>query len=64
MAYLLRHVNRYMRCRLQERDIISAWAGYRPLVSSRVSAEASSRLSRTHAVLDGPGGMVPWSEAS
>ncbi len=58
VAYLLRHVNRYMRCRLQESDIISAWAGYRPLVISRKSAKASSRLSRTHAVLDGPGGIV------
>lgn len=58
VAYLLRHVNRYMRCNLQESDIISAWAGYRPLVTSRKSAQASSRLSRTHAVLDGPGGMV------
>lgn len=58
VEYLLRHVNRYMRCHLQKSDIISAWAGYRPLVSSRRSAAASSRLSRTHAVLDGPGGMV------
>ena len=58
VAYLLRHVNRYMHCDLQESDIISAWAGYRPLVTSRKSAQASSRLSRTHAVLDGPGGMV------
>nr|MDQ5824607.1 glycerol-3-phosphate dehydrogenase/oxidase [Chloroflexota bacterium] len=58
VAYLLRHVNRYMRCNLRETDIISAWAGYRPLVTSRKSSQASSRLSRTHAVLDGPGGMV------
>ena len=58
VAYLLRHVNRYMRCNLKESDIISAWAGYRPLISSSKSARASSKLSRTHAVLDGPGGMV------
>ncbi|HVF99590.1 MAG TPA: glycerol-3-phosphate dehydrogenase/oxidase [Chloroflexia bacterium] len=58
VAYLLRHVNRYMRCNLQESDIISAWAGYRSLVTSRKSSKATSRLSRTHAVLDGPGGMV------
>jgi glycerol-3-phosphate dehydrogenase len=58
IAYLLRHVNRYMRCRLEESDIISAWAGYRPLISSRKSKAQSSRLSRTHAILDGPGGMV------
>lgn len=58
IAYLLRHVNRYMRCRLEDSDIISAWAGYRPLISSRESKAQTSRLSRTHAVLDGPGGMV------
>lgn len=58
IEYLLRHVNRYMRCQLRESDIISAWAGFRPLISSRISESASSKLSRTHAVLDGPGGMV------
>ena len=55
--YLLRHVNRYMRCKLTRADILSAWAGYRPLVSKR-GAAASSKLSRTHVVLDSPGGMV------
>lgn len=55
--YLVRHVNRYMRCKLTRDDIISAWAGYRPLVSKR-GAGASSKLSRTHVVLDSPGGMV------
>ena len=57
IAYLLRHVNRYMRCNLTEADIISTWAGYRPLVSSR-SNISSSKLSRTHIVADGAGGMV------
>ncbi|MBF6612676.1 MAG: glycerol-3-phosphate dehydrogenase/oxidase [Chloroflexi bacterium] len=57
VAYLLRHVNRYMRCDLKESDIISAWAGYRPLVNSKDNA-TSSKLSRTHAVIDGPGGLV------
>jgi glycerol-3-phosphate dehydrogenase len=56
--YLLRHVNRYMSCRLTRADVISTWAGYRPLVSSRRSGVASSKLSRSHVVLDGPGGMV------
>ncbi|MFL5734978.1 MAG: glycerol-3-phosphate dehydrogenase/oxidase [Chloroflexia bacterium] len=56
--YLLRHVNRYMSCRLTRADIISTWAGYRPLVSSRKPGVSSSKLSRSHVVLDGPGGMV------
>jgi glycerol-3-phosphate dehydrogenase len=58
VAYLLRHIERYMSCRLTEADIISAWAGYRPLVSSTRADAASSKLSRTHAVVESPGGMV------
>jgi glycerol-3-phosphate dehydrogenase len=58
VRYLLRHVNRYMHCQLKGSDIISVWAGYRPLVSSLDSKVRSSQLSRTHAVLDGPAGMV------
>jgi glycerol-3-phosphate dehydrogenase len=58
VAYLLRHIERYMSCRLTEADIISTWAGYRPLVSSTRSDAASSKLSRTHAVVESPGGMV------
>jgi glycerol-3-phosphate dehydrogenase len=56
--YLLRHVNRYMDCHLTRADIISTWAGYRPLVSARKGDPASSKLSRTHVVLDSPGGMI------
>ncbi len=60
IAYLLRHVNRYMSCHITEADVISAWAGYRPLVSSKKGSVGvtSSRLSRSHVVLDSPGGMV------
>jgi glycerol-3-phosphate dehydrogenase len=58
VAYILRHIHRYMQCPLTEADIISTWAGYRPLVRSTKSAAASSKLSRTHAVIDSPGGMV------
>ena len=58
VAYLIRHVNRYMDCNLTEADVISTWAGYRPLVSSKKEGVKSSKLSRSHVVLDGPGGMV------
>jgi glycerol-3-phosphate dehydrogenase len=58
VAYILRHIKRYMQCTLTEADIISTWAGYRPLVRSTKSDAASSKLSRTHAVIDSPGGMV------
>jgi glycerol-3-phosphate dehydrogenase len=55
--YLLRQVNRYMRCTLTRKDIISTWAGYRPLVSSR-KAQNTAKVSRTHIVHDSSGGMV------
>lgn len=59
LDYLLRHVNRYMSCDLKPEDVISAWAGYRPLLSSKSgNGVSSARLSRTHAVIDGPAGMV------
>ncbi len=58
IAYLLRHIKRYMRCEMTEADIISAWAGYRPLISAQSNGKASSKLSRTHVVIDSPGGMV------
>ncbi|HMA34820.1 MAG TPA: glycerol-3-phosphate dehydrogenase/oxidase [Chloroflexia bacterium] len=58
VAYLLRHVNRYMGCQLSERDVISTWAGYRPLVRAANSKEATAKLSRTHAVIEGTGGLL------
>jgi len=58
IAYLLDHLHRYLNVNLTEHDIISTYAGYRPLVSSKDPAKSSAHLSRSHAVLDGPGGMV------
>jgi glycerol-3-phosphate dehydrogenase len=59
LDYLLRHVNRYMSCDLKPENVISAWAGYRPLLSAKSGdGVESARLSRTHAVIDGPAGMV------
>ncbi len=54
--YLLRHVNRYLNVSLTHSDLISVYAGYRPLVRSR--AKPSSNLSRTHVVLEENNGMV------
>lgn len=56
--YLVRHVNRYVAAGISKEDIVSSWAGYRPLVSTPGNSKLSSRLSRTHAVIDGPGGML------
>lgn len=56
--YLLRTTNLYMRTHLTHADIISSWAGYRPLISPANNTGDTSKLSRTHIVMDGPGGMV------
>ena len=54
--YLIRHVNRYMNVNLTRDDLISVYAGYRPLVRSR--ERPSANLSRTHVVLQEDNGMV------
>jgi glycerol-3-phosphate dehydrogenase len=56
VEYLLRHLNRYLNVKLARADIISTYAGFRPLLKSK--KVSSAKLSRTHAVLDGPGGMI------
>jgi len=58
IAYLLKYLNRYLSVRLTEADIISTYAGYRPLVSSRTSKHSTAKLSRTHAVLESSSGLV------
>jgi len=56
IAYLLKHVNNYLEVNLTDGDILSVYAGYRPLVKSRGARAAD--LSRTHVVLQETNGMV------
>jgi glycerol-3-phosphate dehydrogenase len=56
IAYLLKHVNDYLEVNLTHDDILSVYAGYRPLVKSRGARAAE--LSRTHVVLQEVNGMV------
>jgi glycerol-3-phosphate dehydrogenase len=58
VAYLLAHCNRYLKKSLTHADILSAFAGFRPLIGVGSSEKASARLSRSHAVLEGPAGMI------
>ncbi|HLW00327.1 MAG TPA: glycerol-3-phosphate dehydrogenase/oxidase [Ktedonobacterales bacterium] len=59
ISYLLEHLNRYLSINLTTDDIISAYAGYRPLVRpGRGSKHSPAKLSRTHAVLESPSGLV------
>jgi glycerol-3-phosphate dehydrogenase len=55
--YLLRNVNRYLARPLSRADVLGTFAGLRPLLASR-DAATTSALSRDHAVITGPAGMV------
>ena len=56
IAYLMKHVNQYLEVNLTDEDILSVYAGYRPLVKARGARAAD--LSRTHVVLQENNGMV------
>ncbi len=58
ITYLLHHLNRYLKVNLTTDDIISVYAGYRPLLRARSAAHSTAKLSRTHSVLEGPSGLV------
>lgn len=58
VRYLLKHLKRYLAVDLSEEDIVSAYAGYRPLVLPHKATHSSASLSRTHAVLCSPSGLV------
>ncbi len=58
IAYLLKHLNHYLTLHLTEDDIISTYAGYRPLVKPRKANAATAKLSRSHEVLQSPSGLV------
>jgi glycerol-3-phosphate dehydrogenase len=56
VSYLLSTINRYFARPISESDVLSAWAGLRPLVNRR--AVRTARLSREHAVDVSPTGLV------
>lgn len=58
ISYLLEHLNRYLSVNLTADDIISVYAGYRPLVKPRNVGKSSAKLSRSHSVLQSPSGLV------
>lgn len=55
--YLLGHVNRSVTHPLAPSDIISTFAGYRPLLRLR-HTRTPARLSRSHAVVRGTSGLI------
>lgn len=60
--YLLRSVNdRFPRAALTREDVVSAWAGIRPLVASGQQAggaDSEGRASREHAITRGDSGLL------
>ncbi len=58
IAYLLEHLKRYLSVDLSEADILTTYAGYRPLLKSRGNGASTAKLSRSHSVLQSPTGLV------
>lgn len=57
IAYVLRALNTWLQRPVGPADIISTWAGLRPLVAGTTS-ERTADLSRNHAIIHGAPGMV------
>lgn len=55
-SFLIQHVERYLGRTVAPADVLSVWAGLRPLV--RKSNAATSKLSRDHQVVRSPSGLV------
>lgn len=55
--YLLRSANRYLTRPLTRADVISAYAGYRPLIR-RAGVGSTAALSRSHTIIDHTNGLV------
>ncbi len=57
ISFLLEHAGRYLTRTPGEADILSAFAGLRPLIGAGAS-EKTSRISREHSLLVSPSGLV------
>ena len=60
VIYLLEASNHYFpKFQLQEQDVISTWAGVRPLIANMdADSESESSVSREHSVLIEPNGLI------
>ena len=57
IEYLLAHLNRYLRRPVTRDDIVSTYAGFRPLLRLR-RRRTPARLSRTHTVMESADGLI------
>lgn len=58
IAYLLDNLNRYLERKVTPDDVLGTFAGLRPLLKPVAGLDTTSALSRDHAVLEGPPGLV------
>ena len=60
VEYLLRNVNVFLKRKITHADLLGTYAGLRPLLApaGEGSASTTSALSRDHAVMEAPAGMV------
>jgi glycerol-3-phosphate dehydrogenase len=58
VAYLLQHVARYLVRGPQRSDVLSTFAGLRPLLRGPGTARATAKLSREHAVVIADSGLI------
>jgi glycerol-3-phosphate dehydrogenase len=56
--YLLHHLNRYLRRKLTRDDILTSFAGNRPLLHVRRGNSRLARLSRSHEVVESAAGLI------
>ena len=56
--YLLHHLNRYLRRKLTCDDILTSFAGNRPLLHVRRGNSRLARLSRSHEVVESDAGLI------
>ena len=57
LAFLMEHARRYLAEKPTPADVLSVFAGQRPLVRGKAGA-ATASLSREHAMVVGPGGVL------
>ncbi|MHB8731588.1 MAG: glycerol-3-phosphate dehydrogenase/oxidase [bacterium] len=58
VSYLLDHAARFLTVRLAPADIVSVYAGLRPLLAPSAGGRGTARLSRRHEIYAGPAGLV------
>ncbi len=57
IEFILKHINRYAQTSIGRKDVLSVFAGLRPLVKAR-GQKTTALISRDHTLVISPGGLV------